>query len=270
MDNQQPTLGSQEYNEQMSTKFQNQSLGDVDTEEELPVAPMPENGQEKFYNKSTGEYDWANHAKELEYRLSQNKRPEEEAPKAEENKVKDPSQDALDSIYKRANLNPTDLQAAIDNNGDLDENQYAALEKAGVPRDVTRQFIENYGYRRDAMITEALTYVGGEQNWQQMSDWGVQNLSQGEINEYNRLLASGEWRIAVDAMRVRMGDSAPHIRNEPNLITGSESVTGSTFGYRSKSEMKQDMSNPRYQKDPAFRREVAQKMASATWELDAQ
>ena len=54
MDNQQPALGSQEYNEQMSLKFQNQSIGDVDEQDELPVAPMPENGHEKFYNKSTG------------------------------------------------------------------------------------------------------------------------------------------------------------------------------------------------------------------------
>ena len=51
-------------------------------------------------------------------------------------------------------------------------------------------------------------------------------------------------------------------------MTGNNNVAGSTFGYRSKAEMKRDMSDARYATDPSFRREVAQKIQSATWDMD--
>ena len=71
--NAQVVPGSEEYNQQMIDRFQGQ-----DAEAELgnqpdpvPVQPMPEGGYEKFYDQSTGEYNWENHAKELAYRLQQ-------------------------------------------------------------------------------------------------------------------------------------------------------------------------------------------------------
>ena len=60
------TEGSPEYNQAMADKFNNREVAEVDPVEKLPVEPKPEGGHDKFYNAETGQYDWQNHAKELD------------------------------------------------------------------------------------------------------------------------------------------------------------------------------------------------------------
>jgi hypothetical protein len=266
--NQEVTPGSEEYNQQMIDKFvENQEAGQqeaVEQTDEVPVSPMPENGYEKFYNKETGEYDWQNHAKELEYRL-QNKKPEEDTQLTDEERQEAesvPEYQALD-IVQRAGLNPDDLRNSLDTTGDLPEEAYAALEKQGLRRDLVEFYVDNLNYRKEAMQQEAMSYAGGEQEWQNLSQWAAQNLDANEVARYNDILDTPEWKVAIDALRVRRDMSY----GEPNLVGGQNMVAGSTFGYRSKAEMKADMSDPRYAADPAFRKEVMAKIQSATWDL---
>jgi len=261
--------GSEEYNQLMIDKYQNQA---ADAEmgnqpDPVPVTPMPDGGFEKFYNADTGEYNWENHAKELAYRLQNQSQEDVDDQKADTKKEQE-EQQAVNDIITQAGLNGDTLRSQLEQTGDLDDEAYAALERVGLPRDIVETYVENLNFRRESQINQALDYVGGEQAWQEMSAWGANNLTESEINQYNELLATPEWRIAVDAMRVRMGDAAPNRSPEPSLVSG-QTRNGSTFGYRSKSEMKNDMSDPRYQADPAFRMEVMRKMQSATWDLDA-
>lgn len=263
--------GSEEYNQQMADKFaENQAAAgqeEVEEKDELPVPSMPENGQEKFYNKETGEYDWQNHAKELEYRL-QNKEPEKEPDiqlTDEERQEAEavPEYQAID-IVQRAGLNPEEMKAALDTTGDLPEEAYAALEKQGLRRDLVEFYVENLNYRKEAMQQEAMSYAGGENEWNSLAQWAGQNLEPQEVARYNEILDTPEWKVAIDALRVRRDMSY----GEPQLVGGNNAVAGSTFGYRSKAEMKADMGDPRYAADPAFRKDVMAKIASATWDLE--
>lgn len=261
MDQSQVAPGSDEYNQQMAAKFttQEERIGE-EAADEVPVAPMPENGYEKFYNKDTGEYDWQNHAKELEYRLNKGK-PTEEAKK----EVETASDQEVTDIVQRAGLDPVELQTQLRNNGALTDEAIAALQKQGISKELIDIYVDNWNFRVESQRTSALEYAGGEASWNEMSQWAAQNLPEAEVNRYNDLLATNEWKVAVDALRVRMASANP----EPRLVGGSETVGGTSFGYRSKSEMKADMSNPKYSSDPSFRRQVMQKIQSATWDLDA-
>lgn len=261
--------GSEEYNQQMIDRFQNQdaNIEEGNQPDPVPVQPIPEGGYEKFYDQSTGEYNWENHAKELAYRLQQ--QPEEQQVENKQTGEETEQQEAVNDIISQAGLDPNVLRQQLEDSGELAEDAMAALERVGLPRDIVETYVENLNFRREQTINEALEYVGGEQNWKDMVDWGLNNLSEGEIAQYNNLLGTPEWRIAADAIAVRMGDSAPNRAPEPSLVAGQQQ-SGSTFGYRSKSEMKTDMSDPRYTSDPSFRQEVMRKMQSATWDLDAQ
>lgn len=260
--------GSDEYNSMMAEKFaQNQEAADqenVEGKDEIPVPSMPENGYEKFYNKETGEYDWQNHAKELEYRLNQKEPEKTELTQDEMREAESvPEYQAVD-IVQRAGLDPNALRNSLDTTGDLPEEAYAALEKQGLRRDLVEFYVENLNYRKEAMQQEAMSYAGGENEWNSLSSWAAQNLDAQEVARYNEILDTPEWKVAIDALRVRRDMST----GEPNLMGGNNMVAGSTFGYRSKAEMKRDMSDARYTTDPAFRREVMAKMQSATWDLE--
>ena len=259
--------GSEEYNKEMAEKFQqgHTQSEEQPTQEEVPIQGMPEGGHDKFYNKETGEYDWKNHAKELQYKIDQSNTqttPEQQPQQNAETKNEaETEQQAVDSIIARAGLQNDNLRSQLENNGDFDEPTYEALQKVGIPKDIVETYVENIKFRRDRTVSDALEYVGGEDAWRNMNQWAVDNLPQEEISKFNELLASDQWKIGVDAMKVRMGSNT----FEPKMTTGNQ-LPGTTYGYKSKSEMKADMSNPKYQSDPSFRKEVMRKMQSATWD----
>lgn len=255
-------IGTDEYNQQMAGKFQNQTEGhQTDVVETPPAETMPEGGKDKFYNAETGEYDWKSHAVEAEYRINGKKPPEaetkpEEEAQAEETQVTD--------IVTSAGLDPMDLETQLQTTGELTEDVYAALEKVGVPRELVSSYAENFVYRQEGQVAEATQYAGGEESWQQLSQWAMQNMPEAEVNSYNQMLGGSDWKVAIDAIKARRSAST----GEPTLVNGSGISGNTASGYRSKAEMKVDMSNPKYTADPAFRQEVMRKMQTATWDLE--
>ena len=51
---------------------------------------------------------------------------------------------------------------------------------------------------------------------------------------------------------------------EPNLRVGETGVTTSGLKYESMAQVKADMSNPKYASDPAYRKQVEDKLARST------
>ena len=261
------TEGSPEYNKAMADKFNNREVAEVDPVEKLPVEPKPDNGHDKFYNAETGQYDWQSHAKELDYRL--NGKPAEPA-KAEATEDATPTNEtesndeAVADIVTTAGLDPSELQTQIQTNGDLSDEAYAALAKVGLQRELVKTYVDNMVYRQEASTKEAIEYAGGESEWNALSNWAKDNVPETELNRYNEMLGSSDWTVAIDALRTRQQQST----GEPSLLNGTGITTSTSSGYRSKAEMKADMSNPAYQSDPAFRQQVAMKMQRAQWDLE--
>lgn len=267
---QDPIPGSDEYNAQMADRFNNPVPPDNDVQEQAPIPTMPESGQEKFYNAETGAYDWESHAKELQFNLSGRKKPEEAADDNEIEKLEIKKQTADDDaaldIISQAGLNPEALEEKLRNNEDLSDDDYLALKKVGIPEEMSRRYVENLQYRIQGERRDAFNYVGGEEQWTKMSNWAAENMQPTEVEGINRMLNGSDWRLAMDAIKSRMGPSAS--QTEPKFIQGDQVVTNAAIGYRSKGEMKADMSSPQYSTDAAFRQTVMQKMQNATWDLD--
>lgn len=262
-ESQQVEPGSEEYNQQMVDKFNQEAEPDV---EQPLVVPMPEGGHEKFYDLKSGGYDWESHARELEFNKGGRQKLEEqkEQPKLQ---IDTPQDEEALNIVNQAGLDSESLERSIRDTGNIDEAAYEALKKVGLDEDIVRSYVDNLNYRIQAEKDKAFDYAGGEDSFQEMSQWAVDNLSNEEITGINRVLDSPDWRMAVDTLRSKMGDVKAPAVNEPQQLRG-ETVTGNMSGYRSKSEMKTDMSNPLYESDPAFRQDVMRKVQSATWDLD--
>ncbi len=262
-----PVGGSDEYNQQMIDRFQGKD--ELGEDKELAPAPeMPEGGKEKFFNKDTGEYNWEAHAKELQYNLDGRKTTQQEKTNNQvqiEKKTEEPQDTQVTDIIAAAGLTNDDLNAKVMENGDIAPEDYAALQKVGIPEAMARAYVENLVYRRDGEKAEMMSYAGGEDAWNEMSSWAADNMTEAEINSLNDQLNSGQYKLAMDSIKTRMGPTL--LQNEPQFIKG-EQRTGGVTGYRSKSEMIADMSSPKYQTDPAFRQDVMRKMQAATFDLD--
>ena len=100
--------------------------------------------------------------------------------------------------------------------------------------------------------------VGGEKNYNEMLGWASQNLSDQDIEMYDAVMELGNpaaARFAIEALAYRYQESNGV---EPDLVQGKSPGTGGAF--RSQAEVVQAMSDPRYDNDPAYRRDVMKKL----------
>jgi hypothetical protein len=100
--------------------------------------------------------------------------------------------------------------------------------------------------------------VGGENQYNEMLGWASQNLSEQDIEMYDAVMELGNpaaARFAIEALAYRYQESNGV---EPDLVQGKSPGVGAAF--RSQSEVVQAMSDPRYDNDPAYRRDVMKKL----------
>ena len=103
--------------------------------------------------------------------------------------------------------------------------------------------------------------VGGEKQYNEMLGWASQNLTSEEIESYDAIMDKGDpsaayW--AVQALSYRYLD-ANGVEGE--LVQGKPPGAGDTF--RSQAEVVQAMSDPRYEKDPAYRRDLMRRLENS-------
>jgi hypothetical protein len=118
----------------------------------------------------------------------------------------------------------------------------------------------------EAQAQELFKMVGGEKAYQSMIQWAGQNLSQEEISMYDSVMGKGDPNaifFAVQALAGKYGDATG---KEGQMLTGRGAVDQDN-SFRSQAELVQAMSDPRYDRDPAYRRDVLNKLANSDVEF---
>lgn len=188
---------------------------------------------------------------------------EEEAniPEREEEAPTDPTpQEQAEEAVTKAGLDLDDLSAKYFEQGSLDEADYSALEKAGYPKHLVDAFIAGQEAVAAQTETKVFESVGGQQTYSAMLDWASEELSPGEVKAYNKAVNSGdidEVMAAVKGLHARYQSS---VGFEPTRQIKADGKSAAQSVYRSVAEMQRDMSDPRYKTDPAFRKDVEQKL----------
>ena len=157
-------------------------------------------------------------------------------------------------------------QAQADN---YSEDTLSQLAKAD-PNDIAKMYLD---YRSKAEadkpqvgMTEEYanslkSSVGGEEQYNEMLGWAGQNLTDKEIEAYDSVMENGDpsaayW--AVQALSLRYKDANGV---EGNLVQGKPPGPGNTF--RSQAELVEAMSDPRYDRDPAYRRDLMRRLENS-------
>ena len=101
--------------------------------------------------------------------------------------------------------------------------------------------------------------AGGESKYNDMLDWAKNNLEEAEINLYDSVMNTGNADacfFAIQSLKYRYDDASGV---EGDMITGkAPSTKGDQF--KSQAQVIEAMNDPRYETDPAFRKEVADKL----------
>lgn len=174
--------------------------------------------------------------------------------------------DAAEAL-KQSGLDIKDFSKELEANGELTAESYEKLAKAGFPRQLVDKFVGDMSAQQaanqvlaDAQVKEIKGMVGGDEQYDQMVRWAAQNLSQEEQEAYDSIMATNnpaQIKMAVQALQYRF---TKEFGSDPTFVRGdAKGSVKDTF--RSHHEVVQAMRDKRYGKDPAYTREVEEKVA---------
>ena len=118
----------------------------------------------------------------------------------------------------------------------------------------------------EAQAQELFKMVGGEKAYQSMINWAGQNLSKEEIGMYDAVMGRGDPNaifFAVQALAAKYGDATG---SEGQMLSG-KAPKAENAGFESQAQLVEAMSDPRYDRDPAYRRSVLDKLANSAVEF---
>ena len=245
----------------MESNVETTSIDNLSEEEKdsLQVGEKMEQAQEQLL---AGKYKNAEELEkgylELQQKLSnQEEAPQEEAQEEEESEA--PAEvSVLDRMWEEAtsgeefseeltkeiqDMSPTDIANAY-----LDYRQKQEQQPTAGSRDFSTE-----------EITQLKGIVGGEKNYTNMIDWAQKSLNEQEVKMFDAVMERGDPLAAFFAVRSLAYAYNDAVGYDGNMVQG-KAPRQNTDQFRSQAEVIAAMGDPRYENDPAYRRDIMDKL----------
>ena len=118
---------------------------------------------------------------------------------------------------------------------------------------------ENYPDLSDAEMNTVYNSVGGEAEYDKLTSWAADNMDDKALDAFNTIVDQGNptaIQIAVAGMKAEYENSEGY---EGRMLQGKPPKS-SGDAFRSQAEVVQAMSDPRYDRDPAYRQDLYDKL----------
>ena len=143
--------------------------------------------------------------------------------------------------------------------GALSPESYEALAKAGIPQTMVDSYIAGQQLIGEQLVSRVFDVAGGEAGYQELMVWAKDNLSVADKAAYQAALDTNDIAQVLLAVKGLQADFT-EVRGKAPVLLGGSDTSNVGDVYASSAEMKVDMKDPRYDKDPAFRAKVAAKL----------
>ena len=110
----------------------------------------------------------------------------------------------------------------------------------------------------DAEMNQVYNSAGGEAAYEQLTSWAAENLAENKLDAFNSIVQNGDAtaiQIAIAGLRSEYDNTEGY---EGRMLTGKAART--TDSFRSQAEVVAAMSDPRYERDEAYRQDVYNKL----------
>ena len=111
----------------------------------------------------------------------------------------------------------------------------------------------------ESEVNQIKNTAGGEEGYQQLMAWSGENLDPSDVEAFDELVEGGNSRLirlAVSGLKAEMEKS---VGFEGEMATGRAPYQPQDV-FRSQAEVVEAMSDPRYDRDPAYRNDVFRKL----------
>ena len=110
----------------------------------------------------------------------------------------------------------------------------------------------------DAEMNQVYNSAGGEAEYNKITNWAAENLAENKLDAFNSIVDQGDAtaiQIAIAGLKAEYENAEGY---EGRMLTGKGAKTQDAF--RSQAEVVAAMSDPRYDKDPAYRQDLYDKL----------
>ena len=179
--------------------------------------------------------------------------------------------DKLGALFQDNGVDPWEISKHFhETKGTITDDMYKTLEDTGLSRASIDSYLAGRaaesGYTSnqtadltDAEVTKIQTSVGGEAQYNKMIGWASENLEPTTLEAFNSVIGNGDFntvQLAVSGLKAQYENAEGY---EGQMLTG-KSPRSSRDVFRSQSEVVQAMSDQRYDRDPAYRQDVFDKL----------
>ena len=168
-------------------------------------------------------------------------------------------QDAKEQAEQATGLSLDKYYQEYADSNELTAESYAELEKSGLSKDLVDSYIQGQSALAEQQSTNMFSEVGGKENYDNMISWASDNLSETEINAFNKVMEAGnedEMKLAITGMNSRFQATNPR---EPKLVRG-DAPKVAMESFKSTYEVAQAINDPRYTHDTNYRKSVEEKL----------
>lgn len=179
-------------------------------------------------------------------------------------KKADSDADAAKELVEKSGFDFEQLSSEYAQNGSLSQDSIDGLVAGGIPEATIDSYIAGQEALAAQWESTVKNTAGGVEAYADMVSWAGAALTQDEISAYDKAVNGSDIedvKLAVTGLRAKYEDE--HGR-EPKLLGGSTGGNTSSAGFGSRAEMITAMSDPRYAKDPSYRKQVESKVGKTT------
>ena len=151
--------------------------------------------------------------------------------------------DTVATAIEAAEINPLEMAQKVEAGEDVSAYVDALVEKGGLPREVVQTYLDGVKPQQaaatnsqaaalsDADVTELKATVGGEEQFQQLSQWAIANFDQQELADYNAAVngSKAAARFALRQLQARASATSGEGAKEPQLIGGGTPAKTDAF-----------------------------------------
>jgi hypothetical protein len=111
----------------------------------------------------------------------------------------------------------------------------------------------------DAQANQVKEFAGGDEAYGQLTQWAANSLDESFITAYDNIVETGDLRMIQLAVAGLKAEYEKQNGFEGQMLTG-KAAQPNVDVFRSQQEVVQAMSDPRYDRDPAYRQDVFAKL----------
>lgn len=185
-------------------------------------------------------------------------KPIEELVKEQDKAIEEVSKD-----LETKGINYDDIANEYLSKGELSQESYDKLSKAGYPKTVIDAFVRGWEATVEKFTNTVYDAAGGKQEYERICQF-ITSLGDREVNAFNDVIENGnptQVIALIEGYKARMVQKYGTFNR--SVMGGGTS--GNNGGFRSKTAMVKAMNDPRYGSDPEYTEKVQKMTMSASF-----